>query len=84
MIHRVNKINEHDSNELKDFIKRNKDIFEGIRTFPDIMKIKLAEGVVPIANPPRRVPLTIKNRLGETLKLLTDKGIIQPVNEPLE
>lgn len=72
------------SSELDNFIKENKDIFEGIGTFPDVMKIKLTKGVIPIVNPPRRVPLTIKKRLGETLKLLTDKEITQPVNEPLE
>jgi len=48
------------------------------------MQIKLSEGIVPIANPLCRKPLAIKNRLGETLKLLTNNGIIQPVNEPLE
>lgn len=48
------------------------------------MKIKLTQGALPIANPSRRVPLTIKNRLGETLKSLTSRGIIQPVNDPLK
>jgi len=72
------------SSELDNFIKENKDIFEGIGTFPDVLIIKLTEGVRPVENPPRRVPLSIKKGLGETLKLLTDKEIIQPVNEPLE
>lgn len=71
LIKRINKVNVNYSIELEDFIKKNEEVFDGIpSTFPDIMKIKLTEGVVPITNPSRRVPLTVKNRLGETLKLL--------------
>jgi len=60
LIKRINKVNVKCSSGLDNFINENKDIFKGIGTFPDVMKIKLTEGVIPIANPPRRVPLTIK------------------------
>lgn len=55
--------------ELNNFRKKNKEVFDGIGSFPDTMKIKLTEGVISIE---------------ETLKLLRCKGIIQPVNEPLQ
>jgi len=84
LIKRINKVNVKYSVKLDNFIKENKDIFEGKGTFSDVMKIKLSKDAVPIAIPSQRVPLTIKNQLGEILKLLTKKGIIQPVTEPLE
>lgn len=75
------KVNNNCPSKLNTFL--NKKVFEGIGTF-SVIKIKLPERVVPIANPLCRVPIIIKSRLEETLKLLCDKGIIQPVNEPLE
>jgi len=42
------------------------------------------DGVVPKANPPRRVPLAINTRLEQTLKTLANKQIIEPVNKPIE
>ncbi|CAI6370293.1 unnamed protein product [Macrosiphum euphorbiae] len=84
LVQRINQLNVNKSSKLDKFICTNKEVFEGLGTFPDIVKIKIIDGVVPKANPPRRVPLAIKTRLEQTLKTLTNKQIIEPVNEPVE
>jgi len=84
LVQRINQLNVNKSSKLDKFICANKEVFEGLGTFPDIVKIKIIDGVVPKANPPRRVPLVIKIRLEQTLKTLTNKQIIEPINEPVE
>ncbi|VVC42542.1 Aspartic peptidase domain, partial [Cinara cedri] len=73
---RVNKVNVKYSIEFDNFIKVNKEILESICTLPGVMRIKLTKGVIPMANSFWTVPLTIKFRLDEMFKLLTNKGII--------
>lgn len=63
----------NNSIELEIFLEENKEIFDGLGTFPDIMTIKLTKGAIPIANFSRRVSLAVKSRLGETFKLLINK-----------
>lgn len=82
LVQRINQLNVNKSNKLDKFISSNKEVFEGLGIFPDIVKIKIIDGVVPKRNPPRRVPLAIRTRLEQTLKTLMDKKIIEPVNEP--
>jgi hypothetical protein len=84
LVQRINKVNISMSEELGNFKSKNKDVFEGLGSSPDLVQIKLSDEVVPKANPPRRVPLALKPRLEQTLKELTNKKIIEPVNEPLE
>ncbi|KAF0722199.1 putative retrotransposon-like family member retr-1-like protein, partial [Aphis craccivora] len=68
-IHRLH-ISKTKTAELDNFISKNKDVFEGLGTFPDLVQIKLVDEAVPKANPPRRVPLALKRRLEQTLKEL--------------
>lgn len=49
----------NNSIELENFLEENKEVFDFIGTFPDIMTIKLTKGAIPIANFPRRVPLAV-------------------------
>jgi len=71
-IHRLH-ISKTKTAELDNFISKNKDVFEGLGTFPDLVQIKLVDEAVPKANPPRRVPLALKRRLEQTLKERTNK-----------
>ncbi|VVC26235.1 Hypothetical protein CINCED_3A010883 [Cinara cedri] len=58
---------------LDSFISWNKQIFEGLGTFSYVARIKLVNRAIPIANPPRSVPLAIRPRLEQTLRQLTNK-----------
>jgi len=49
--------------EKEKFILENKDIFEGIGKFPDMVIIKLKNNPNPVHNPPRRVPIKIYDKL---------------------
>ncbi|XP_076301590.1 uncharacterized protein LOC143220074 [Lasioglossum baleicum] len=77
----VHKITEIDS-KTEQFIKRNEDIFTGLGEFPGTCDIKVQADKRPIAKPPRRVPKTIKDKLGEQLKSLEKQGIISAYENP--
>lgn len=68
--------------KLKIF-EENKDVFEGLGCFPDKCKIKIKEGAQPTISTARRLPLKIKDKFKETLDSLVKRGIIQPVEEPV-
>lgn len=66
----------------KEFVNRNRDIFEGVGKFKGQYKITLMPNAQPIVNPPRRVPLKIIKPLKSALDELLEKGIISRVEEP--
>lgn len=63
LVQRINRLQISKTAELDNFISKNKCVFEGLGTFPDLVQIKLVDEAVPKANPPRRVPLAVKPRL---------------------
>lgn len=82
LIKRIDLCSEIENGDV--FINNNNDVFSGLGEFPDICTIKLKQGAVPKAVPPRRIPLKIKDKLEETLRLLVNKNIIAPVETCLE
>ncbi|KAI5727811.1 hypothetical protein M8J77_007265 [Diaphorina citri] len=64
------------------FLEKHKDVFQGIGQFPDLCSLKLKDGAVPRAQPSRRVPMKIKNKLRETLSQYVKEGIISESEEP--
>lgn len=56
-------------------------MLKGLNTFPDVVKIKIIDGVIPKVNPPLRVLVAIKSRLEQSLKKLVNKQIMEPVND---
>lgn len=67
-----------------EFIKHNLDVFTGVGKYSKKCHLKVKEGCTPIAKPPRRIPLSLKNKLKHTLSELESKGIIAGVSEPTE
>lgn len=79
----LRKIDELKTSSVKSkFIESNKDLFEGLGKFPSKCTIEIKKHCTPVANPPRRVPKSIKDRLDETLRKLEEKGIISKVDNP--
>ncbi|XP_030745261.1 uncharacterized protein K02A2.6-like [Sitophilus oryzae] len=66
------------------FINNNKDLFIGIGKFKEQCKLKVKNNASPVAKPPRRVPLSIKDRLKKHLDALVNKGIIAKHQGPTE
>jgi hypothetical protein len=63
---------------------QNRDVFDGLGCFPDVYRIKLQDNALPTISPARRIPFKIKDRFRETLDSLKLKGIITPVEEPVD
>jgi len=72
----------HSSSEK--FIKNNIEIFEGLGTFKNELKLEVKPGTEPVVKPPRRVPNSIKDRLKIKLDNLERLQVIQRVEGPVE
>lgn len=70
--------------DVTSILTEYQDVFEGVGTFPESLTIKLKDSAVPVVKPPRRVPLTIRERLKRKLDSLEKNGIIEKVSEPSE
>ena len=47
-------------------------------------EIQLQDDAVPVIHPPRRIPISVRKKLEDTLTELCKKGIIERVNEPTD
>ncbi|GFW10522.1 retrovirus-related Pol polyprotein from transposon 17.6 [Trichonephila clavipes] len=71
--------------ETSEFIlKEFADVFTGTGRLKRIVKIKLKENSVPHVAAPRKVPLSIHNKVKEELSNMVEAGIISKVEEPTE
>ncbi|GBN05281.1 hypothetical protein AVEN_90695-1 [Araneus ventricosus] len=68
--------------KTKQFIENNKEIFTGVGKFEGKYTIKLKENSVPIAGPPRRIPVSLRPKLEKKFKKLENEGIIAKVDNP--
>jgi len=66
------------NNEMKEFIEKNIDVFEGIGKFPDKVQIKITDNAIPKSNPSRRVPMKIMPKLKEQLERMVKLDKIKP------
>lgn len=75
---------DNDDEERDKFVKEHKVIFDCMGTFPTKYNIKTVNNAGGVINPPRRVPLTILERLKIELLNLDKNKIIEKVEEPKE
>ncbi|XP_055923520.1 uncharacterized protein K02A2.6-like [Eupeodes corollae] len=66
------------------FIKLNEDIFEGYGFFPDECRLELKKDAQPVNRPPKRIPLSLREKVKETLGKMEKRGVISRVNGPCE
>ncbi|KAL4104446.1 hypothetical protein QTP88_019747 [Uroleucon formosanum] len=66
------------NNEVKEFIEKNIDVFEGIGKCPDKVQIKLTDNAIPKSNPSRRFPMKLMPKLKEQLERMVKLDIIKP------
>jgi len=62
----------------------NIDVFTGLGLFSEKYKLVLKENVSPVINTARKVPLSIKDKLKNTLDRLVKIKLIDTVNEPVD
>ena len=70
--------------DVNDIIESYNDVFQGVGCLPGEYDIKLKENAIPKHSHNRKTPLSMLDDLKKKLKLLTEKGIITPVNYPTE
>ena len=58
------------------------DTFEGLGELPGEYKIQLNPDAIPVVNPPRRLPIALRNVVKMDLDTMVSKEIITPVTEP--
>ncbi|KAL4097272.1 hypothetical protein QTP88_022072 [Uroleucon formosanum] len=75
---------DNDDEERDKFVKEHKVIFDCMGTFPTKYNIKTVNNAGGVINPPRRVPLTILERLKIELLKLDKNKIIEKLEEPKE
>lgn len=86
----IKKVEKIDSIEFKnnlskeEFIRLNKDVFEGVGKFDKKFEIKVKEGVLPVVKSGRILPQMIKDKLKDTLIQLESKEIIGKVDYPTD
>lgn len=86
LIKRLDSIGKSRSEETsKNLIfKQYKSTFEGLGCFPDVCSLKLKPDAKPSICAARRIPIKIKEKFHEKLKLLESEGIITKVEEPVD
>ena len=60
------------------------DVFDGIGCFDEKVKVFVDPSVPPVIHPPRRVPVSLKEKFKRELDTLTEQGIISPVTHPTD
>jgi len=60
------------------------DVFQGLGCMEGALHLEVAESALPSTMPPRRVPLTLKERLKEELARLEKANVIKREEEPTD
>jgi RNase H-like domain found in reverse transcriptase/Reverse transcriptase (RNA-dependent DNA polymerase)/Integrase zinc binding domain len=81
-IKQVWNVQAHDTKET--IIKEHKDIFTGLGKMPGKYKIEMRDDAVPKIQPPRRVPLAIRDKLKDTLDNMETQKVITKVTKPTD
>ena len=58
------------------------DLFLGIGRLPGIHKIHIDHNITPVVHPPRRLPITMRDKVKDELSRMVKEGIIKKVNKP--
>ena len=65
-------------------LKQYSEAFKGIGLFPGECKIHLDPCVTPVVNPPRRIPVALRDKVKHELDRMLQNEIIAKVTEPTE
>jgi hypothetical protein len=81
LVQRVNKVSEtlqsNSSEKRPDILREYSDLFKGLACLPGKHTIRIDSTVKPVVHPPRRVPITLKDRIEEGLDRMEKTGVIE-------
>ena len=60
------------------------EVFEGVRTLPDILHLEIDNSVPPVQLPVRRIPLAVRDNLKHEIDRLVELKVITPVDSPTD
>ena len=58
------------------------DLFHGIGRLPGKHKIHIDHNITPVVHPPRRLPITMRDKVKYELSRMVKEGIIKKVKKP--
>lgn len=79
LIKRVNALNKYDK---MDIFKEYTDVFEGLGCLEGEHSIKIDESVTPKVHPPRKIPMTLREKLKNELDRMEKLEVIKRIEEP--
>lgn len=74
----------HDVSKENDILKEYDDLFSGLGCSPGQHHIQIDPIVTPIVHAPRRIPVTLRDKIVEELQLMEKLGVIARQTEPTE
>ena len=69
---------------MENITETYRDVFKGLGCMEGKLHLEVDETIPPTVMPPRRVPLTVKDRLKEELARLENANVIKRVEEPTD
>jgi RNase H-like domain found in reverse transcriptase/Reverse transcriptase (RNA-dependent DNA polymerase)/Integrase zinc binding domain len=82
LIKRIDKIEVTHSKDA--VIQANADLFEGLGKIPFKHEIEIQKNAIPVIHSAKRIPLSLHDKLKDTLGDLESRGIVEKVNKPTE
>ncbi|MCG7877651.1 MAG: RNase H-like domain-containing protein, partial [Candidatus Thiodiazotropha endolucinida] len=87
LIQRLFKIHcneEFNEKELPQDIQKYNDLFKGLGCLPDTYTIKTDPSIKPVIHPPRKIPVSLKDKVKMELQKMEKEGIIVKQTQPTE
>ena len=81
LINRVMALNKRDK---MDIFKEYADVFEGLGCLEGEHTIRINEGVTPKVHPPRKIPVTLREKLKTELNRMEKLKVIVKIEEPTQ
>lgn len=83
-INKAEHANDHSNLPANDILKEPQyaELFEGLGCLPGKYSIKLDPSVTPTIHPPRKVPISLKDKVHQELRRMEQLGVIERQTEP--
>ncbi|GAA6081771.1 uncharacterized protein K02A2.6-like [Tachysurus ichikawai] len=84
LVKRIELLARKSASTKEELIKMHPLVFTGLGEFPGVHHIHVDPTVTPVIHGCRNIPLSVQDKLKDTLQDLVHRGVISPVKEPTE
>lgn len=67
---------------VEEILKEYEDVFDDIGCLEGPYQVKIDQSLTPEVHPPRKIPLTLREKVIEELDRMEELGVIHKVDEP--